>query len=228
MAPGPEPHRLCGRRCEWSRRVLRGQEEGPTFGSILTHSRPDAVRQPPRGGKRTPHFSLRPLSLRQCGPPPAYPDLVLVRRGRPSLAPVPPLVGGRFWGSPAPAACTRFLPAGLNSYPGPDCTQSPAAPRAPPLQPPSLPSPPLPSSVSPAGPSVSFSLPPASPRTPRPGWVPQSSPWGGSTSASRLVRTPVLRGLLPSPLFAGFSERHFLSIQMKGLHFLNKNEGFRV
>ena len=178
VAPGPEPHRLCGRRREWSRRLLRGQEEGPTFGSILTHSRPDAVRQPPRGAKRTPHFSLRPLSLRQCGPPPACPGLVLLRRGRPSLAPVPPAALGReVLGVPCSGPCTRLLLAGPNSYPGPDCTQSPTAPRAPPLQPPSLPSPALPSSVSPAGPSVSsFSLPPASPRTPRPGSVLESSP----------------------------------------------------
>ena len=228
MAPGPEPHRLCGRRCEWSRRVLRGQEEGPTFGSILTHSRPDAVRQPPRGAKGTPRFSLRPLPLRQCGPPPAYPDLVLVRRGRPSLAPVPPLVGGRFWGSPAPAACTRFLPAGPNSYPGADCTQSPTAPRAPPLQPPSLPSPPLPPLCPRLARASAFLR-----RRPHPGPLDRVgcrrvAPGAEPTSASRLDRTPVLRGLLPSPLFAGFSERHFLSIQMKGLHFLNKNEGFRV
>lgn len=42
------------------------------------------------------------------------------------------------------------------------------------------------------------------------------------------THTAVLPGLLSSPLFAAFFERHFLSIQMKKLHFLNKNEGFRV
>lgn len=178
VAPGPEPHRLCGRRRELSRRVLRGQEEGPTFGSILTHSRPDAVRQPPRGAKRTPHFPSGPSrSGSEVRRRPALAWCWCEGDGPSSRLSRPPLVGGRFWGSPAPAACTRFLLAGPNSYPGPDCTQSPTAPRAPPLQPPSLPSPPLPSSVSPAGPSVSsFSLRPASPWTPRPGWVLESSP----------------------------------------------------
>ena len=146
VAPGPEPHRLCGRRREWSRRLLRGQEEGPTFGSLLTHSRPDAVRQPPRGAKRTPHFSLRPLSLRQCGPPPACPGLVLLRRGRPSLAPVPPAALGReVLGVPCSGRLHPTSPRGPKQLPRPRLHTKPHGPEssAPPAPIPPLPGSPL-------------------------------------------------------------------------------------
>lgn len=53
----------------------------------------------------------------------------------------------------------------------------------------------------------------------------RSSCWLGSKFAERRCLARVLRGLHPSPLFAGFSQRHFLGVQMKELHFLGDSEG---
>lgn len=114
-----------GRRREWAPVLRGGKEEGPTFGRILTHSRPDAVRWSPSAA-RGPRglcswsqvdapFSLLPLSLRQycpppqrrpaCGTVPAYPVFVEVAKGMACLlsSPARHLAGVEVWGCPASA-----------------------------------------------------------------------------------------------------------------------------
>lgn len=90
-----------GRRREWAPELRGGKEEGPTFGRILTRSRPGAVRTRPSSSRSTRGSCgresggrpacLLPFPLRPCRPEPrrwlllgtapAYPALVVAGKG---------------------------------------------------------------------------------------------------------------------------------------------------
>lgn len=238
--PGSAAAVASGRRCEgWGG---GGTAARPHLNPFPTRRRPGETVHGPqrlRGCRWTPPSSVLPSPSAARSAAPKWPPLGRCRlspssrerpTGRLSLAPLPPAArGSGGLGVPCSGLLHPTPPPGQNPYPGRYCTQSPAASRAPPcspLPPPSLPVP-LPSPPSPAGPNVFSFLR----LQPHPGPL---NPWTRVGAGEQFLRvgvpsclghphTAVLCGLHPSPLFAGFFERHFLRIQMRRLHFLNKN-----